>query len=500
MTRDVAALLYCIKENIKAIEGGDGRTSLLEEVRADYLELLELIKLFLISERDSYYGYFLMNMQFQANFRADSIAGIKLNTFPPVFEANPLLLCKFSLKEIIFIVCHEIDHILLNHPAEMVKANPTGDKQTFHDFNLAADASVNDRIRYEIVSEKHGFMSPPEGLITSESLKRMLRLNVIRAMEHYAYYFNLIRDKRQKQGQQNGGEGPKGQSGGAGDTNGQESILQKQNAKDGTGSQSQSADNKPGDRQPSDSEQEEGEGEGGIVTAANCSGKLTDHNWEAGDDAEDAQAVVREFVNAVVGTMNEETRGMMPGYFLSEIQKINKPPVLSWQAILKKYVGTISANKKKTRTRLNRRQPERFDLSGAMDDKVLKIVVAIDTSGSMSDGMIAQVFNEIFAILAKRKHEITVIECDAEVRRVYKAKTPDGIKSKVAGRGGTCFTPVIEYINNDRYFRDALLIYFTDGYGEREIPRPRTYRNMWIVIGDARHLSVKEPYGAVLKL
>ena len=114
--------------------------------------------------------------------------------------------------------------------------------------------------------------------------------------------------------------------------------------------------------------------------------------------------------------------------------------------------------------------------------------------------MIGQVMNEIFAILAKRKHDITVIECDAEVRRVYKAKTPADIKKKVAGRGGTWFSPVIDYINKDKYFRDALLIYFTDGYGEREIPKPRTYRNIWVVIDDARHLSLKEPYGTVLTL
>ena len=98
-----------------------------------------------------------------------------------------------------------------------------------------------------------------------------------------------------------------------------------------------------------------------------------------------------------------------------QVQIINTPPAFSWQAILKKYIGTISANKKSTRTRLNRRQPERFDLSGSVDDKVLKIVVAIDTSGSMSDQMISQIFNEIFAILAKRKHDISVIECDATV-------------------------------------------------------------------------------------
>jgi predicted metal-dependent peptidase len=150
--------------------------------------------------------------------------------------------------------------------------------------------------------------------------------------------------------------------------------------------------------------------------------------------------------------------------------------------------------------RLNRRQPERFDLPGSVDDKILKIVVAIDTSGSMSDSMIGQVMNELFEILARRKHDITVIECDAEVRRVYKAKSPADVKKKVAGRGGTMFSPVIDYVNKDKHFRDALLIYFTDGYGEREIPRPKTYRNLWVIIDDARHLSLKEPYGAVLTL
>lgn len=467
MTNDITQLLYRIKENIAAIEAGETLYSLLDEVRSDFLEFMELCKLFLISERDSYYGYFLMNMQFSVNFGANSIAGIKLNTFPPVFESNPLLLCKFKLKEILYVICHEIDHIVLNHPAEMVKANPTKDEQTFYEFNLAADASVNDRIDHEIKAENRAFLALPDGVITSKVLAKMYEIKHLLPMENYAYYFGMISGKQQKNEENAPG-------------NGQDSMMQQQNKKDGT----EGGQGEPGDE---------------IITAANC-GELSDHNWEAGDDAEDAQAVVREFVNAAVDMMNEESRGLMPAHFMSQVELINKPPVLSWQAILKKYIGTISANKRKTRMRLNRRQPERFDLSGRVDDKVLKIAVAIDTSGSVDDHMIAQIFNEIFAILAKRKHEITVIECDAQIQRVYRAKNAGEIQKKVAGRGGTMFTPAIEYINNDKYFRDALLIYFTDGFGEWEIPKPKTYRNLWVVFDDERHLSVKEPYGVVLKL
>lgn len=474
MTNDITQLLYRIKENIAAIEAGETLYSLLDEVRSDFLEFMELCKLFLISERDSYYGYFLMNMQFSVNFGANSIAGIKLNTFPPVFESNPLLLCKFKLKEILYVICHEIDHVVLNHPAEMVKANPTKDEQTFYEFNLAADASVNDRIDHEIKAENRAFLAHPDGVITSKVLAKMYEIKHLLPMENYAYYFGMISGKQQKNEENAPG-------------NGQDSMMQQQNRQDGTAQ---------GDSSVSGQQSEDGDE---IVTAANC-GELTDHNWEAGDDAEDAQAVVREFVNAAVDMMNEESRGLMPAHFMSQVELINKPPVLSWQAILKKYIGTISANKRKTRMRLNRRQPERFDLSGRVDDKVLKIAVAIDTSGSVDDHMIAQIFNEIFAILAKRKHEITVIECDAQIQRVYRAKNAGEIQKKVAGRGGTMFTPAIEYINNDKYFRDALLIYFTDGFGEREIPKPKTYRNLWVVFDDERHLSVKEPYGVVLKL
>lgn len=460
---DITELLYRIKDNINAIENGDTCAPILNETESDFLEFLELAKLFMISERDIYYGYFLMNMQFRANFTANIIAGIKLNEFPPVLESNPLLLCKFTLKEILYIICHEIDHVVLNHPAEMVKANPEGDPDVFYEFNLAADAAVNDRIDYEIYMENRKFLSSPRGLITSEELAKMFNLKNVEPMESYLYYFNLISGKTAK---------PKF----SGLTNGKEAILSDKKNENITNDET-----------------------GEIVTADNC-GHIIDHDWDAGDDAEDAAAAVRELVNAAVGMMNDETRGMISGAFLTQVEKLNAPPQLSWQAVLKKYIGTISANKKKTKMRLNRRQPERFDLSGSVDDKILKIVVAIDTSASVDDKMISQIFNEIFAILAKRKHEITVIECDAEVQRVYRAKNASEIKTKVAGRGGTWFSPVIEYVNNDRYFRDALLIYFTDGYGEDVIPKPKTYRNIWVVFGESSALSLKDPYGVVLTL
>ena len=455
MNGDIAQLLYGIKVNIAAIEDGDRTPQLLDEVRRDCIQMLELMKLFLISQRDSYYGYFLMNLSYEVDFTSRSIAGIVLGHFPPVFRTNPLLLCKFTLKEILFIVCHEIDHIVFNHPAEMLKANPQRDPELFEKFNLAADASVNDRMLLEMEEEERSFLSAPKGHISSEALGKMFKLRNLRKLESYLYYFERIRDKALPENAQQ----PQRMLG-SGNESGEES-----------------ADD--------------------VVTAQNC-GDLDDHQWDVGEDAEEAAAAVRELVNAATAIMNDEVRGLISGAYFEQVKALNAPPVISWQSMLKKYVGAITSDKRKTRTRLNRRQPTRFDLSGTQDEKTLKIVVAIDTSASVTSEVVAKILREVMSIIAKRKHIVTVIECDSQVRRVYQLRTAADIKRNVTGRGGTAFTPVIEYINHDRYFRDALLIYFTDGYGEREIPRPKTYRNLWVVLGNEKNLSVKEPYGTVV--
>lgn len=446
MIKDIKYYLYHIKENIKVIESGNISHLILEETKNNFLEMFELIKMFLISEREIYYGYFLMNMQLSVNFCVNSTAGIKLNTYPPVLETNPFLLCKYSIKEIIYIICHELEHIILNHPAEMVRCCDENDNDMLYRFNIAADTSVNDRINQDIIDTNCKFLSQPDDSINSLNLSEMFELGDILPLESYDYYFSLIQNKDV------------------------ESNL----------SEDENSDNN-------------------IVTAQNC-GKLQDHNWEADGDSEEVQAVIREFINQVIDTMNDESREMMPERFFSDVDIINKPPKLSWQKILKKYIGTICADKRKTRSRLNRRQPERYDLLGTQEDKSLKIVVAIDTSASVDDKMISEIFNEIFAILSRRKHEITIIECDAKIQRVYKVRNKNEIQKKVVGRGGTKFSPVIKYINKDKYFRDALLIFFTDGYGEEKIPKPFTYKNIWVIVDRDNYLSLKEPYGIKLSL
>lgn len=484
---NITALLQGMKSSISAFEQTKNR-ALLQQIDSDFQRFAQLATLFLIAERDSYYGFFLMSMTFRTNYAVSSIAGIRLGEYPPVFETNPLILLKYSLKEILYIFCHEIDHVVFNHPAEMVKSNPEGNPELFELFNYAADASVNDMLNNEIKQGKQ-FMQAPKGIVTSEVIKTKFQLPFVLPMESYQYYFDLIKHCEDMLGdQQQDGIAPIPGGEPGGKENGDEREGEGENANDSSQGDPADADN--------------------VVTAADATGNISDHAWttaaESGEPAsESAEAMaeaVKELLNEVNDMMGEESRGLMPARFATAVARANKPPILNWKAILKKYVGTIAADKTKTRMRLNRRQPRRFDLSGARESKTLKIVVAIDTSGSVRDEQVKQIFNEIFAIIARRSFELTVIECDAVIQRVYRLQSPNDLPDHVEGRGGTSFTPVIEYINERRYFRDALLIYFTDGYGEASIPRPHTYRNLWVVLGKVSNLSVENPYGLVLPL
>ena len=144
----------------------------------------------------------------------------------------------------------------------------------------------------------------------------------------------------------------------------------------------------------------------------------------------------------------------------------NSKGELPWNLYLKRLMGTVESNKKKTITRRNRRQPNRLDLRGELRGHKAKIVVALDISGSISDEEFKQAIKEVLSIVKNYNHEITIIECDNEIRRVYKVKSVKDIKDRINIRGGTKFTPVFEYANNKKI---NLLVYFTDGKGEDKL-------------------------------
>lgn len=511
---NIAGLYDLLRNEVDQFE--QARSSgLLDEIDCNFQRFARLVALFLVSERDTYYGYFFMAMTFRTDFACTSIAGIRLDQYPPVFETNPLILMRYSLKEIVYIFCHEVDHVVFNHPAEMVRSNPEGDPEKYRLFNLAADAAVNDQLNQEIAGGKK-FLRMPKGAVTSQTLKKTFGLRSVKSGESYQYYYDLIKGKDKGEKPEDGPEGSDGNGGaGSGDSGTGVAPIPCTTPREGQAGRQAPGAGRGGASGAgafeaalgSVSAQDDDARAQAAVTAGQAAGHVTDHEWLASEGTDQMVDVdqmlaeaTKELVNEANQIMGSEARGMMPARFSSQVKRLNRPAELNWQSILKKYVGAVAAEKQKTRARLNRRQPRRYDLSGSREGKMLRIVVAIDTSASMGDDAIRKIFNEIFAIVSRKRFELTVIECDASIQRVYELKSPNDLPDHVNGRGGTAFTPVINYINENRRFRDALLVYFTDGFGESRIPKPLTYRNLWVVLGNPENLSVKRPYGAVLPL
>lgn len=216
--------------------------------------------------------------------------------------------------------------------------------------------------------------------------------------------------------------------------------------------------------------------------------------WQESDEFD--EKTLREFAEKVI---NASQKGTIPSQVESLIANLkNSQGEIPWNIMLKKLMGTVESNKKKTITRRNRRQPNRLDLRGEIRNYKSEIAVAIDISGSISNEEFKQAIKEVLSIVKNYNHEITIIECDKEVKRVYKAKSVRDIKKRLTSGGATKFTPVFEYANNTKC---NLLIYFTDGKGERKLEVvPRGYRTLWVISGRGDELSLDESYGPVKKL
>lgn len=216
--------------------------------------------------------------------------------------------------------------------------------------------------------------------------------------------------------------------------------------------------------------------------------------WEESDELD--EKTLRDFTEKFAALSD---KGEIPLYVQGLIKALkNTSGEIPWNLYLKKLMGTLESNKKKTVTRRSRRQPERLDLRGELRGHKAEIIVAIDISGSISDEEFKQAIREVLTIVKNYNHEITIIECDTAIKRAYKTKSIRGVKERVSSGGGTKFSPVFEYVNKHRA---NLLVYFTDGKGEEKLEvMPKGYKTLWVISGRGEKLSLKQPVGVVKKL
>lgn len=123
-----------------------------------------------------------------------------------------------------------------------------------------------------------------------------------------------------------------------------------------------------------------------------------------------------------------------------------------------------------------------------------EIVVAIDTSGSISEDEIKQFIGEVMSIASIGANTLHIIFCDAKVQGWYTTSAQDEVRPfRIKGGGGTDFRPVFDEIKR-KGIQPAVLVYLTDGYGD--YPEQPEYPVLWVMTRDHQ----KPPFGRVVTL
>tara|TARA_R110002167_G_scaffold97959_2_gene258086 strand:+ start:2063 stop:3286 length:1224 start_codon:yes stop_codon:yes gene_type:complete len=203
---------------------------------------------------------------------------------------------------------------------------------------------------------------------------------------------------------------------------------------------------------------------------------MPNHPWKEFENLPEAEKQLIENqmqrILQEVKSQTEKKRGHVPGE-MKGIIKIEEivPPKFNWKNYLRRFTGISSKIfTKKIRRKENTKFP---DMPGLKVKMKQKLMLAIDTSGSVCDDEVREFMNEMHHIY-KTGVDITLVQCDTYIRDISEYKGTYDLK--LHGRGGTDFTPVIKYFNENTSYTS--LVYFTDGEASTSInPRAKV---LWV--------------------
>ena len=210
-----------------------------------------------------------------------------------------------------------------------------------------------------------------------------------------------------------------------------------------------------------------------------------DHSsWDEFENLDEAtQKLIKRQTEHLLKEVAEnviKSRGTIPGEFQEILDRINAsdPPKFDWRSYLRRFTGgSTKIFTKKSRRKYNKR----FNESPGLKIKPKRhVLVAIDTSGSVSTPELMEFLHEIYH-MQKTGTEITIVQCDTAISFLgpYNPRK----EFVIHGRGGTSFDPVLELYNANTHKYTAL-IYLTDG----EAPAPVQARGkmLWVLSSKSR--------------
>lgn len=181
-------------------------------------------------------------------------------------------------------------------------------------------------------------------------------------------------------------------------------------------------------------------------------GDAEDEGVSSGDEVE--ERVAKKYAEAFVVA---KTVGRAPGWAERILREILKPKA-PWQRLLRALLTKgMGKRVKRTWTRPSRKHPL---YPGKEFLKMDKVVVLVDTSGSINGKELQQFITEVYSIV-KDVAEVVVVPWDATVYEEQVIRRPDDVKKiKVKGGGGTVIRPALELAHKKH--PDSMIVILSD--------------------------------------
>jgi predicted metal-dependent peptidase len=159
-------------------------------------------------------------------------------------------------------------------------------------------------------------------------------------------------------------------------------------------------------------------------------------------------------------------------------------PRLPWRTLLARFLMAASRDDYSFQRPGRREGPA---ILPGLQSVGVELVVALDTSGSVTRADFLAFLDELDALRGQIHGAVTLLACDAALAPGgpwrFEAWEPIRLPADLRGGGGTRFTPVFDWIGAQGLRPDAV-VYFTDGQGEFPAAAP-DYPVLWIVKGRA---------------
>ena len=326
---------------------------------------------------------------------------------------NPRRIRELDLEEVVGVLAHEASHIALLHPVRREHRRPEL-------WNQACDYAVNPIVL------NAGFVLPKGGLLDD------------RFRGKYAEEIYAELDRPAPGGGQNA---PRTESPEAG---------RDDDASSGGGSGSKdAAPSGGGQDSPGGGSRQEGSGSrsprgGDIPRDVDPTGMGAVLDPPPGTDLRELERDLRQRIARAAQAAKSE--GRIPGGLEELIEEILYPR-LPWREILRRFIDA-SIKSDYSYLKPNRRLLHRgLWLPGLSQPAVEELVVAVDTSASISREELEEFAAEVNAIAQLYDvRKLIVVYCDARIQGIREITPPEPVRLEARGRGGTDFRPVFELV------------------------------------------------------